>query len=146
MRWTPEQLAEYQAKRGVDDFTALAKSKGDNPTEDVDHLCVARYLDALGVFWLHIPNEGKRSKASGARLKAMGMTKGASDFLIFDSPPLYPSAKGVALELKRAKGGKVSEHQENWLQMMARRGWLTQVAHGANDALEYLRRLGWVFG
>ena len=140
MRWTHDQLAEYQGRQGR---VEVPVSKGTTPTEDVEHMAVARYLDALGLFWLHIPNEGKRSKVAGARLKAMGMKAGASDFLIFDAPPLHPCAKGLALELKRAKGGKVSASQSEFLESMEQRGWLATVAHGANEAVDYLRSLGW---
>ena len=144
MRWSAEQLADYEARHGRDAFPALVASKGANPVEDVDHLAVARYLDLLGVLWQHSPNEGKRSPKTGAKLKQMGMRQGFPDFQIFDAPPLYPCAKGVIIELKRQKGGKVSDDQRYWLAELGRRGWVATVAEGANEALDYLRSLGWI--
>ncbi len=47
------------------------------------------------VYW-HVPNEGKRSKAAGARLKKEGMRPGVSDWSI-----LLPNGQFAALELKR---------------------------------------------
>lgn len=141
--WSEEWLASHQAKQGKDAFQALIESKGFNPVESVDHLCVARYLDALNLFWLHIVNEGKRKGSTGAKLKAMGMKAGASDFLIFDAPPLYPCAKGVALELKRTKGGTVQDNQNEFLGKLKQRGWITAVTCGASETLEFLRGLGW---
>lgn len=50
------------------------------------------------VLWLHIPNGEYRSPRTGARLKAMGVRKGAGDLLII--------VRGVPgfLELKNAAG------------------------------------------
>jgi len=143
---TEEELADYQAKRGKDTFQQLIESKGFNPTEDVEHLAVARYLNLLGVLWVHCPNEGKRSKAAGGRLKAMGMKAGFPDFLILDAPPYNHTCKGVAIELKRQKGGKVSDEQRQWLDDLRHRGWMAEVMEGANDAITWLRSLGWRIG
>ena len=143
MRWTEEQLTDYQARQGKDHFQQLIESKGFNPSEDAEHLAVARYLNLLGLRFIHVPNEGKRSPKAGARLKAMGMKAGFPDFCIFDAPPLAPCAKGVCIELKRQKGGKVSDEQRYWLAELEIRGWRTTVAEGANEAIEYLRDLGW---
>jgi len=140
------ELAAYQSRQGKDAFQRLIESKGFNPREEVDHMAVAQYLDLLGLFWMHVPNEGRRKASTGARLKAMGMLPGVSDFIIFDAPPLHPCAKGVALELKRTKGGTVSDAQQEFLDRLNRKGWLTHIAHGANESLDYLRGLGWHVG
>jgi hypothetical protein len=146
VNWSGSDLAAYNARQGKDAFQQLIDSKGFNPKEEVDHMAVARYLNTLGLFWLHVPNGGRRGKAEAGKLKAMGTLAGASDFIVFDAPPLLPCAKGVALELKRTKGGKVSEEQAAFLVKMEARGWVTCVAHGANEALDFLRGLGWRIG
>lgn len=143
MRWTEEQLADHQAKQGKDTFQQLIESKGVNPTEDVEHLAVAQYLNRLGLRWVHVPNEGKRSPKTGARLKAVGMRAGFPDICIFDAPPLNPCAKGVCIELKRQRGGKVTDDQRYWLAELGLRGWVTTVAEGANEAIEFLKAQGW---
>ena len=53
----------------------------------------------------HIPNEGKRSKATGARLKKEGMKDGVSDNCLPVKRGPYGS---LYIELKRIKGSKVS--------------------------------------
>jgi hypothetical protein len=146
VNWPESDLAAYQARRGKDAFQELIDSKGFNPKEEVDHMAVAQYLNTLGLFWLHIPNEGKRKASTGAKLKRLGLLGGAADIIIFDAPPLHPCAKGVALELKRTKGGSISEEQQTFLEKMGNRGWVTCVAHGANEALDFLRGLGWRIG
>jgi hypothetical protein len=143
LRFSEEWYAEHQAKQGKDAFQQVIDKAGFNPKEEVDHMAVAQYLNTLGLFWLHIPNEGKRKASTGAKLKRLGLLGGAADIIIFDAPPLHPCAKGVALELKRTKGGSTSEDQEKFLEKMGNRGWITHVAHGANAALDFLRGLGW---
>jgi len=143
VRWSEEKLAEHLAKQGKDGFSDLVKSKGDNPREDVEHLAVAGYLNLLGICWQHSANEGKRSPREGAKLKALGLQPGFPDILILDAPPLHPCVKGAAIEMKRQRGGKVSDDQRKWLANLEQRGWLCMVAEGANEAIEWLRSMGW---
>lgn len=63
--------------------------------------------------FLHIPNEGLRSKQTGSRLKREGMRAGVLDFLIY-----YPTTHyhGLWLEMKRAKRYSDSERKTpSWL-------------------------------
>lgn len=59
---------------------------------------------------IHIPNEGRRSVVTGARLKKIGMTAGVFDY--FFGVPCAPFS-GLWLEMKR-KGGKLSAAQEQF--------------------------------
>ena len=92
------------------------------PTEDQEAFWLASWLTLNRVFFIHIPNEGKRSRFAGYKLKRMGLMPGASDFLIFDSPPNFLESKGVAIELKR-KGEKPTDAQAKFLIEMRSRGW-----------------------
>jgi hypothetical protein len=60
------------------------------------------------------------------------------DVLIFE--PLAGHV-GVAIELKRVKGGKVSPEQERWLGWLRARGWCAFVARGADEAMARLEEL-----
>ncbi|MBP2232506.1 putative glutamine amidotransferase [Azospirillum agricola] len=77
-------------------------------SEDAFNIVVERFLTyalpPLDTWFCHIPNEGKRSKAEGAKLKAKGMKKGAADLL------LIHLGRAFMLELK-VTGGKVSADQ-----------------------------------
>lgn len=64
------------------------------------------------------------------------------DLLLFDPPPIGGSC-GVALELKRRKGGRTSPKQERWLRELEARGWVALVCHGAEEAIQELERLGY---
>ncbi len=107
-------------------------------SEDYEHIRVADWLNAHKIFFIHTPNEGRRSWATGKKLKRMGMTKGVADFIIFDPPPLILARVGVVLELKALDGAKPSVEQMAWLRAMELRGWSTFWARGAESAIEFL--------
>lgn len=113
------------------------------PTEEQEQRRLALYLDRLGLLWCHVPNGGNRNKITGGKLKAQGTKRGVPDVLIFESPPKHPNALGVAVELKRQKGGKLSNEQRTWLLRLSERGFVTYVAHGFEDARDFLAGLGW---
>lgn len=125
LRFTEEDYAAYQARQieqaakklpSLPDADDVARMRGKAvPTEDQEQRIVAQFLDLLGFRWTHCPNEGKRNVVNGARLKASGMKKGCPDILIFDPIP-DSEWVGVAIELKRSKGGKLSRSSKNgWM-------------------------------
>ncbi len=109
-----------------------------------EQIALAAWLVRRGVRFAHPPNEGRRSRRQGALLKSMGMSPGLPDVLIFDAPPGYPDAAGVAIELKRVNGrpSQVSPAQREWLEALELRGWKTHVAYGCDDAVAWLEMLG----
>jgi len=117
----------------------------DVPLERVEHSKFARTLRKLGLFWIHVPNEGKRSAIQGARLKNLGMLKGVADFIIFDPTP-RGGYIGVVIEMKRLKHSSTSEEQIEFLRKMAARGYLAVVTKGHAAAEEVLRRVGFLEG
>ena len=104
-------------------------------SEEQEQVVLASWLDARGLLWCHVPNGGQRSKATGSRLKRMGVKAGVPDILIF-------GRLNIAIELKRADGAlsDVSEAQEWWLEQLEARGWVTMVGYGATDAIAKLSR------
>jgi hypothetical protein len=74
----------------------------------------------------------------------MGVSPGLLDLLIFDTPPNYPISKGAALEMKRLKGGKVSDEQQDWLDFFNGNSWVAGVAEGIDQAMEFLRDCGYI--
>lgn len=112
-------------------------------TEEAEQRVVAEWLDWNRIQWCHVPNEGRRKLSTGGRLVAAGMKSGVPDILIFDRPKLvHPEAVGVAIEMKRRDGGRVTPEQEAWLEALAKRGWHVLVARGAAAAIAELERLG----
>jgi hypothetical protein len=113
------------------------------PTEYDEHVIVADWLRAKGLLWLHPANGEARNIVTGARLKRMGVSKGASDFIIFTQPPGKHGITGVAIEMKRAGAtpSSVSKEQRDWLDALTKEGWRTCVAFGADDAIAFLGAL-----
>jgi len=54
---------------------------------------------------------------------------------------LSSMVRGIAIELKRKKGGKVRKSQKKWLDTLDVLGWLTKVAHGADEAIDWLEEI-----
>lgn len=114
-----------------------------NPPEEQVQRTVAQWLDLHGVLWCHVPNEGRHKVQYRAKMAALGLKPGVPDILIFDVPPAVANAKGTAIELKRAKGGRVSPDQQEWLEALEARGWVCAVCRGIDEALGLLESLGY---
>jgi|LSQX01.1.fsa_nt_gb hypothetical protein len=138
---------------GADVVSKAALDSYLNPTEDQEQMVLAEWLDMKGLLWMHCPNESKRPRKQnprtgkwyslqGQKLKRMGMKAGFPDVIIFDPPP-GTKIPGVAIELKRRKGGRVSDSQKEWLTALKGRGWAVAVCHGAGEAIKFLENLGY---
>lgn len=110
------------------------------PYENAEHRALADWLDRRGLFWEHVPVGGKRSKKSGQQMRAMGARAGSPDFRIYDRVGTFI---GAAVELKRERSGRASPAQTDFLTKLERRGWACTVAHGADEAIAWLVRLGY---
>ena len=73
-----------------------------------------------------VPNGEARSRSTGARLKAEGVSAGVPDLCV--------PAWGVWIEMKRANGGTVSAAQKDWHAYLRGLGHVVIVAHGCADA------------
>lgn len=87
----------------------------------------------------HIPNEGKRSRVTGQRMRAEGLKTGVPDICL---PCARGAYHGLYIELKRRKGGTVSANQKEWLEALNRAGYSAVVCKGFDEAvnaiMEYL--------
>lgn len=88
-----------------------------------------------------IPNGGPRAKSAGAKLRAEGVRPGAPDLMLaapgVDAPALF-------IELKRVRGGSLSDDQRMTLAKLRRYGYRAEMCRGwvaaANVICEYLGR------
>ena len=97
------------------------------------HIVVSEWLNAHGIWYFHVPNEGKRSLAERAKLSRMGLKKGMPDFII-------PGPVNVAIELKKA-GGRPSKEQLECLKILSSLGWITRICYGAEDVIKFLKSI-----
>lgn len=88
----------------------------------------------------HIANGGSRNPIEAKHLKEQGVKPGIPDICL-PVPARHHTA--LYIELKREKGGRVSEAQKRMLHELNKVGCLAVVAYGFEDAkriiLEYLR-------
>jgi hypothetical protein len=82
-----------------------------------------------------IPNGGTRSPSGALKLKLEGVSPGV--------PDLFVPEWGLWIEMKRAKGGRVSPEQQDWIAYLTGVGYKIIVGAGADDAkhqiLNFLR-------
>ena len=119
------------------------------PTEDAEQSALVKWLRASRIVFTAIPNGaylfgGRLDRAKQwHKLQRTGCQRGFPDMLIFTPPPYNPGTRGVAVEMKRTKGGRVSEDQQAWLDQLEALGWSAIVARGVDDAVRQLREMGY---
>lgn len=88
----------------------------------------------------HIPNEGKRTRATGGRLRAEGLKKGMPDICL---PVARGSSHGLYIEMKRLKDSNPTPEQEEWMDGLYQEGYCVAWCRGWESAsmiiLEYLK-------
>ena len=119
---------------------SVSKVDGDNPVlkiptehqEQVEFVqWFRRQYPDVRIF--AIPNGESRSQSAGARLKAEGVSAGV--------PDLFIPAWNTWIEMKRSKGGSVSEKQKDWLAYLESVGHQVFVCKGANSAKEIAQKV-----
>ena len=109
------------------------------PLEDTEQMVVVDWLRLYKVlFSATVPDR--------RTCKRMGYSPGVPDILIYDRPTPVENGKlyvGACIEMKRRKGGVVSEDQKEWLAALEERGWKCKVALGCDDAIEFLEECGY---
>lgn len=113
------------------------------PTEDVEQTRLFQWASMHAGKWPelqlmhHIPNGGKRGKAEAARMKGQGVKAGVPDIFL---PAPKGGCHGLYIELKRAKGGRVSEEQAQWMHLLMHQGYMVAVCHGWEQARDVIER------
>ena len=112
-RTTRRLRAKPKPVRPVDSDNPVLKI----PTEHQEQVLFVQWFRRtyVDVRIFAIPNGESRSKSAGARLKAEGVSAGV--------PDLFIPAWNTWIEMKRSKGGRVSDKQKDWW------GYLEGVGH-----------------
>jgi hypothetical protein len=113
------------------------------PLEKDERRVLRAWLNAKGIHFDENLEGAKRSVRQQVAAKRDGMKRGRPDFEIHTVPPLMPSARGVAIELKRQKGGTLTREQASKLMRLYGDGWAVKVARGSGEAIAWLETLGW---
>jgi len=84
----------------------------------------------------HIPNEGKRSAALGAKMKREGLKAGVPDICL---PVARGKYHGLYIEMKAGKN-KPTEKQKEWLADLSAQGYATAVSYGWEEASKVIMK------
>ena len=107
------------------------------PTESAEQIALFEWAErARGTYpelqWMfHIPNGGARSKATAGRLKAEGVKAGVPDIFLPESRFGY---RGLWIEMKRQRGGVLSEPQKRWIRYLVQSDYYVARCDGWEDA------------
>lgn len=103
----------------------------DTPLEEVEQRNVVIYCTYAGIPVFAIPNGGSRDRREAARLTAQGVKPGVPDLFI---PRAAGRFHGLFIEMKREKGGKISQHQAEWIALLRREGYAAYACPGFDNA------------
>jgi len=129
-RWSSRATKRKTSKR-------CSKTSGETLAKEKDeHLSLMHWIRLqpnIAPYFIHIPNEGKRSPMYGSLLRFMGLKRGVSDFFY-----AYPCGaySGLWIELKRKKLGVISQAQKTWIDLMLKVGYQAKVCYGWQDAVD----------
>ena len=114
--------------------------KAPTPTEHEEQVALigwwnmyakARHMPSL--LLMAIPNGGRRTTVTGARLHAEGVRAGIPDLVLALARGEW---HGLWLEMKRRKGGFLSDPQREALLALKLEGYYTAVCYGWDEARE----------
>lgn len=100
-----------------------------NREEYEEQKVVVQYLELIGAKFTAIPNSTYTpSWGQKAMNKAMGVRAGLPDlFIIIKKQPFF-------IEMKKKKGGVLSEDQKSWFKAINEAGIMSYVCNGFNEA------------
>ena len=103
------------------------------PTEREEQIKLVRYLQWNRIPFYAVPNGGSRNPIEAKNMKAEGVSAGVPDICI---PVPNKRYHGLYIEMKRQKGGRVSEKQKEWIERLNKLGYMAVVCKGHKVAIE----------
>lgn len=111
------------------------------PREDEEQFKAVIWLTNKNIPFYHIPNGGFRRLEEAVKFKRLGVRPGVPDICIPVARDMDgKSYHGLYIELKRVSGGTLSDAQRYWLEELAKQGYATHVAKGADALIDYVRK------
>lgn len=114
------------------------------PTEAEEQATLIHWLDWMGLRYHHSPNEtgsSMEARRRAIRMKRMGTSPGFPDLVITIPPIRSVTGDGfmLCIEMKRRKGGVLSQEQRAWIDAingLENEGIAAYVCRGAQEAIE----------
>ena len=101
------------------------------PTEREEQIRFVTWVKKLGYRVSASANGGSRYLLEAMNFKRMGVSKGFPDIEI---PLPKGGFHGFYLEMKRLKGGKLSDEQIEWINYLNEQGYYAVIANGCEEA------------
>lgn len=119
------------------------------PREDEEAVVFADWLRAMRIPHTHVANEvggsTKTARMRAIKAKKMGQTAGVWDYEVFipveNIDGEIDAYQEVRVELKRKRGGRISQTQKNWGAVYELAGIPCKVCKGAGEAIEFIETI-----
>lgn len=95
------------------------------------------YYTAPSVMVVAVPNAARRTVWEARRAKQEGLAAGFPDLVC-----LAPGGLVAFVEMKKTRGGVVSENQREWIERLDEYGFPAAVCRGADAAIAFLKENG----
>ena len=106
------------------------------PTEFEEQVALVQYLRLKGYKHTAIPNSTYTKSWNQKRKNtASGLNAGLPDMVVIVEDNL------IWIELKRVKGGRLSEYQKDWIAALERAGQTVRVCKGADEAIKFIQEI-----
>lgn len=131
-------MTKYNAKKTVIDGITFDSRKKVMLTEDQEQTLLFKWADLMAkqypelLSMFAIPNGGKRNKITAMNLKRTGVKSGVPDIMLAIPKNGY---SGLFIEMKRAKGAKVSPSQKEWIDRLTASGYGCSICKGYDEAV-----------
>lgn len=128
---------KYEIKGEVTPLKILnAKKKSDTPLEKDEQKRLCKWLkeNKIGHFATGLGVKLGLDVKYVASLKTQGHYSGIPDLVV-----LLGNGKICFVELKRQKGGVISEEQKKWIDYLNNNGYPAKVCKGADEAIEWIK-------
>lgn len=107
------------------------KAIKDLPTEYEEQVKIVVHVEKKGLLIFAVPNGGKRYLLEAVKLKRSGVRSGVPDIMI---PHARKSYHGLFIEVKRERGGIISDSQRYWINALNKEGYLAVICNGFEEA------------
>lgn len=137
-KWWGAYRGLYGEQADLIEPTKAAKPKPDKPalpTEQQEQFVAVAWLRKMNIPHHHSPNGGYRDYREAAKFKRLGTSAGFPDIFI---PKARKGYHGLYIELKRVSGGKLSEAQEWWRDLLLAEGYAWHEAKGATEFIQFV--------
>lgn len=109
------------------------KTKLDRRSEQSEQQILVEYLRLRKLLFTSTLGGVRLTIGQAVKIKRQGYSKGVPDVIIFEPSNGY---HGLAIEMKKEKGGVTSQEQKEWIQGLNDRGYKAVVCKGAGQAID----------